>query len=649
MHTAVARRLPGTCQVASLGVEVRDADLDRCAVVVLAADGWDPGLHASVNAACWARGIPWLPAFIEPGRAVIGPCVLPGQHGCVVCAQTRRRVARQDAEEFSQLLERCADQLAIPPRSWLSTTSAELIATLVADEVERITTKPGKARTRNALLCLDLARLHISAHRFLADPLCKTCGDLPEDSEEAARIVTRPRPKASPTSYRIRPPARQEDRDQLLARYVDAEVGMIASLTKTIDSVFPNARAPIGARQSFYRTNGSGRKLSFQAAEFTALTEALERYGGLAPGGKRTTVRASYHELGEKALDPTKLGLHSAQQYALPDYPYQRYHHELTLNWVWGYSFTARRPLLVPETYAYYGHRPREPADRSFVYETSNGCALGGCLEEAILYGLLEVAERDAFLLTWYARLPAPRIDLAALEDRSTALMIERIEYVTGYLVHAFNTTVEQAIPCVWVMAVDEHDRPGQPKALCAAGAHLDPERALANALLELACQMQHSVRLYPDNRERVLGMLADPFMVREMADHALLYCAPEAFERFSFLLDAPQTQTFADAFSDCARRTPNEDLSADLRETIAAYLDTGLDVIVVDQTTPEHAAEQFSCVKVIVPGALPMTFGHHTQRVHGLDRLFRVGYELGYHPRLLTQAELNPHPHPFP
>ncbi|MGH3692940.1 MAG: YcaO-like family protein [Pseudonocardiaceae bacterium] len=93
----------------------------------------------------------------------------------------------------------------------------------------------------------------------------------------------------------------------------------------------------------------------------------------------------------------------------------------------------------------------------------------------------------------------------------------------------------------------------------------------------------------------------------------------------------------------------PNADLSADLHETVGRYLDTGLDVIVVDQTGPEHAAEQFACVKVIVPGAVPMVFGYDNRRIHGLDRLYRVGHELGYHPRPLTHDELNPYPHPFP
>ncbi len=655
LHGTLARRL-----VSARPVLLVDLSLDPlvggaaahpgtggCGAAVFAGDGWDPKLHRAFNAACRARALPWLPAYVEGGAAVIGPWTLPGQAGCAVCAQTRRYAAHQDVTEFSRLVEQFAAECAAPSGSWLTTCGAELVAALVADELARIAVNPQRARTRNAVLRVDLAGLRVSVHPFLPDPWCAACGELPDDTEQAARIVPRPAPKASPAGYRVRPLSGAEDRDRLLTRYVDAQVGVLASLTKAGDSMFPGARVPVGLRQSLYRSNGSGRTLNVQAAEITAVTEALERYAGLAPCGKRTVVRASYRQLGDEALDPTSLGLHSEAQYALPGYRYQRYHHDLTLSWVWGYSFGRQRPLLVPERYAYYGIRHREPADRSFVSENSNGCALGGCLEEAILYGLLEVAERDAFLLTWYARLPAPRVEVASLRGRTTALIIERIEHTTGHTIHVFNTTMEQRIPCVWVMAVDEQDRADQPKAVCAAGAHLDPERALEGALLELARLLQRAHHQYRDDRDRILAMVADPSQVREMADHAPLYYAPESFERLSFLVNTPRRQTFTESFRD--RHVPSEDLTADLHEAIERYLDTGLDVIVVDQTGPEHALEQFACAKVIVPGTLPMVFGYDHQRIHGLQRLYRVGYELGYHPRSLTHAELNPHPHPFP
>ena len=71
-------------------------------------------------------------------------------------------------------------------------------------------------------------------------------------------------------------------------------------------------------------------------------------------------------------------------------------------------------------------------------------------------------------------------------------------------------------------------------------------------------------------------------------------------------------------------------------------------DVIVIDQTAPEHQRCGLHCVKILMPGLLPMTFGEENRRVTGLERLHQVPFTLGYQDHPLTNAEINPHPHPF-
>jgi ribosomal protein S12 methylthiotransferase accessory factor len=92
-----------------------------------------------------------------------------------------------------------------------------------------------------------------------------------------------------------------------------------------------------------------------------------------------------------------------------------------------------------------------------------------------------------------------------------------------------------------------------------------------------------------------------------------------------------------------------NTDLTEDLVEVVGRLRSHGLDVIVVDQTTPEHRAGGVCCAKVIVPGMLPMTFGHDNRRTYGLPRLFDVPGLLGYREQPLLPAQVNPYPHPFP
>jgi ribosomal protein S12 methylthiotransferase accessory factor len=140
--------------------------------------------------------------------------------------------------------------------------------------------------------------------------------------------------------------------------------------------------------------------------------------------------------------------------------------------------------------------------------------------------------------------------------------------------------------------------------------------------------------------------MLACPDEVTRMEDHSLVNALPEAWPRFGFL-DGP-TRRLEEAFPHFSQRPPEMDLTRELRGLIAGYLEQGLDVLVVDQTSSEHRRVGMHCVKVLIPGTLPMTFGHRNRRL-GLDRLRTVPVRLGHRSHALTDEDVNHDPHAFP
>jgi len=149
--------------------------------------------------------------------------------------------------------------------------------------------------------------------------------------------------------------------------------------------------------------------------------------------------------------------------------------------------------------------------------------------------------------------------------------------------------------------------------------------------------------------RARALEMLLDPMAVKEMEDHSYLYFLPEAFEQLSFLYHSPRQQSFQEPVGSFEYQFDSPELRDDLCHLIDYYLKLGIDIIVVDQTSLEQAAQGFRCVKVLMPGMLPMTFGHQYRRVSGFKRLSQLPYQLGYSTRPLADADINPYPHPFP
>ncbi len=628
LGAAIAQALTGTYDVQTTP--------DDCAALVVAADP-----SGSPQRPPTGHRAPWLPVDVEAGWIVLGPAILPGRPGCPTCARRRRQANRTDAQGHEVLHQTYRVQLAERPCALLTPLAATMTAALAADEVTLLLRDPDSARTRTALLRLSLTTAATHRHPMLPDPTCPDCARLPADSPHTAAITLRPAPKLATGSYRTRElvpllPA-------LRRRYVDPLTGVVQSLGTGVRGGYPFAVARIqpATLDGDDTRHGYGRTTDLAAAQVTALAEGLERLSGLQPRGRRTVVRAAFTDIADQAVDPVSLGLYPAARYELPDFSFPRYDPAQQRDWVWGYSFASSTPILVPQSYAYYGHH-----DEAFIYECSNGCALGSCLEEAILYGLLEVAERDAFLMTWYAQLPAPRVDLDAAGDRRIPLLAEWIRRRLGYDVLAFETTLEQGIPSYWVMAVDQRPVPGRMHALCGAAAHLDPERALRSALSELAPMVAgEQTRYDPD---KAVPMLADPDQVRAMNHHATLYGHPDAFARLGFLpLAGPARPP---GTSPAARPWPvHDDLAADLTTAIGRYLASGLDVIVVDQTSPEHTGGGFRSVKVFVPGTLSMTFGHRYRRIDGLPRLYSVPRLLGHRDRDLRPEEINPHPHPFP
>ncbi|MGH3870248.1 MAG: TOMM precursor leader peptide-binding protein [Pseudonocardiaceae bacterium] len=610
-----------------------------CAALVMASDTDGTRCYPVLHqwAAQW--GMPWLPVRVEGQWVLAGPAALPGRPGCPACVARRRNRNRFDAEARQILRQQYETELATTPNVLITPLVARMVTALVNDECQRLVHDRASARTHGTLLGISLRTAALTRHRLLPDPLCPQCATLPADTAESALIRPRRLPKPDPRVLRVTElGSRQAELEQL---YVDAETGVIASLGSGAERGSPVAVARLSPGRARHDSqHGYGRSDDFRSATLTAITEALERMASTHPRGRRPTVRAGYAEVADRALDPRTLGLYPDSWYDQLGFRFTRFHPDREMSWVWGYSFARAEPLLVPQSYAYYGHVRK--GDPGFAYECSNGCALGGCLEEAILYGLLEITERDAFLMTWYTRMPAPKVDLSSARDRRIPVAAELIHHRHGYEVMAFSTTLEQRIPAFWTMAIDRVGGPDRPRVMCSAGAHPDAERALRGALSELGPAVSGLVTRYDPGT--AAGMLTDPELVREMDDHAMLYGHPGAYSRLSFLPANDPGQPLAE-LADQWAWPPHHDLSQDLAELVNRYLSSGLDVIAVDTTSPEHRAGGFACAKVIVPGTLPMTFGHRYRRTHGLTRLATVPRLLGYP----ATKELNPLPHPFP
>lgn len=587
----------------------RIGDAPDGGLVIAASDHWDSALldHAETG------GRPSLGVHVEPGRVVIGPLVRPGVPGCRTCVDRRRQGIDPDhAATLAALSEWTAGSAG------LTDFAVHAVAAIVAGEVAAVA-GGDRPLTGNAVVTVDLERLLPAVHAFLPDPHCPRCAVPTADEADVLRLDPRTKPDRQVLRVGTVDPA------ALRQSYVDDFAGVVPNLFSVPACGLPVVFGPTGWPDHVKPEYGVGRALDHRTGEAAAVLEAVERRAGMGP--TRLPVRARFTDVAAYALDPRTLGTPD------PHSGYPPFDPDREIGWVWGYSFGRGEPVLVPRSMAYFGHD--HSGDPKIAYETSNGCALGGCVEEALLHGLLEVAERDAFLLTWYARLRAPKVELRSARRPELPLLAERIEREHGYRVLVFDTTADHGVPSVAVLAVDSTPARDRPAVMCSAGAHLDPESACWSALGELALFVSRHVEEYQAHQDEAAAMVVDSDLVRRMDDHAVLYGHQDTVPRWDFLLGTEDSTTFADGFGGGVE--PAADLRDDVLGLIDRFARAGLDVVAVDQTGPEQRAAGLAAVKAIVPGALPMTFGHRNRRVTGLHRLTRL------------TADVNPFPHPFP
>lgn len=600
-------------------------------------DAWNPSVHQKAEEVFHRTNTPWLRGFVSFGEGVIGPLVRPGTPGCSQCMDMRRFITGNDRKEMWEIQKRLELTGGIQHEPWATRIGLKHLGQLVVAELKRMT--QGDMTQSEGKVCFtNLKTLKSSWHSFLPVPLCQVCSQLPDDSPERATITLKQSPKVTSDSFRT---TSLDSLNMVLVKdYLDQRTGLLTDKMVNLVHTFADVSVNLPLFEGDERT--AGRTNSFTVSELTAILEGLERYCGLEPRGKRTVVHDSYNNLKEQALHPIEVGVHAKEEYERPGFPFTEFDPDRPISWVWGYSFLQERPILVPELLAYYSLGGES---RGFVYETSNGCALGGSLEEAIIYGILEVVERDSFLMTWYAQMPLPRLDPTTIDDQELQLMIERMRAVAGYDLYLYNSTMEHGIPCILAIAKNIKDK-GM-NLICAAGSHLDPVRAVKTAVHELAGMMLSLDEKLEKYQEDYVRMLHDSSLVQQMDDHGMLYGLPQAEERLQFLLDDRRPLlSFDEEFK---WKSTHLDLTDDLQDIIQVFRQLHLDVIVVDQTTPETTRNGLHCVKVLIPGMLPMTFGHHLTRITGLDRVLKVPMELGYANEPLTGQQLNPHPHPFP
>ncbi|MGE5541639.1 MAG: YcaO-like family protein [Bacillota bacterium] len=427
-------------------------------------------------------------------------------------------------------------------------------------------------------------------------------------------------------------------------RLVDDRTGIIQGIydlpIETNDPKFFHVAAPLTDTLRYhgircYRHNG-GAALTKDRAVMSAIGESVERYcAGMYDPLEQ--VEARYRDLDGEAVPPWAFTLFSEKQYQADGFPLSRPSEDTVFRWVKGRSLARDSDVFVPACFVYVPYKFRDRSE-AVTAPISTGLACGGTREDAVLRGIYEAVERDSFAITWLNRLPMPRLGLGNPRSAELGAVIERFNE-TGLELCCNLSTTDLGIPVVITLSLDTSG--AGPASVIAARADFDVESAVLRSREETAQTRLWARKLMRDRPD----FAPEPGYtnITRGEDHVRLFCDQGMAEHLRFLTDAPVAGEIGSVEPPVA-----EDTRGRIGRCVETLASSGLEVIVVDVTTPDIAALGFTVVRVLIPGLQPLDMDFNWRYLGG-TRLYEVPVKMGFARRKPLERDLNPVPHPFP
>ncbi|MCZ6801233.1 MAG: YcaO-like family protein [Nitrospirae bacterium] len=382
--------------------------------------------------------------------------------------------------------------------------------------------------------------------------------------------------------------------------------------------------------------NAGGASINPEKGMAKAIGEAVERYCS-AIFEQEECPMFSAHSAPCPCVAPEEFALYSSQQYERTEFPYVPFTPLTPIRWTDTINPRTRETWYVPASMVFIPYSPQtQQGEQAIVQPISTGLACHGSWEEAANSAIAEVIERDAFTITWQAKLSRPSIRHSTLTARNRDL-ISRYE-LTRYTVTILNITMDHGIPTI--LSVLRNTNPEMPAMIFAASANLNPDLAIESSLEELA----HTRRMASFLKSSRAPLIPSPDHenIGDQSSHVHLYCDQKNFSLAQFIFDSVQTIDFSD-IPTLSTGNPKKDFPIYL-EKIEAI---DHQVLLKDVTTPDVEDLGLKVVRVIIPGFHPLFMGHALRALGG-TRLWEVPQKMGWG-GITRETGDNPRAHPYP
>jgi ribosomal protein S12 methylthiotransferase accessory factor len=622
--------------------------LIKSELVVVVEDYQNIALFDIVNKICFEKKKSWIRMSFDDDLGYLGPLVVPGKTPCFNCCELRLVT---NSPNYEYELWRNKDCI---PKAKLRVPEifADFLSTICSREILRYMIHNEEPETEGNLIVFDTHALNYTKHKVIQHPNCIFCNAIAlqkkSHSKSSHKLLNISRQTIVPKRNSDSLIPTENELVERLRNLIDMRTGLIQETKKIfIDNqlginshYFLYARCSKPLRiglngklaklvelgNSLIYPSPAGSGLSPNEAEIRTLMEAVERYSNMVADESRF-IWSTYNKVKKMAINPQEMGLYLDETYDKVK-RISRYSPDAEIPWIKGQDVYSGKTVLIAADFVHYPSTRPNP----IVLETSNGASAHTDIVQAILNGLYELIERDAFLTMWLNKIPMPILDIKTLPSDFNKSIRSIDEY--GMTVKLVDLTNDSLVPTV--MAVCYNNNPNKyPAVEVGTATHVEPEMAVRKALFEMETGLIHN--LEEDKRE-----ILEEDQITAIYEHAIYYLNPEKRKYWEFMISSKQTSKLS-RFGESVV----EDQNAILMEIVKHFHTLGRRIVYVDITPPDIRSLGLVAVKVFVTGFQPMYSGKIVRL--NLDRLHQSAeYVLKKIGAARLATELNTAPHPL-
>ena len=220
-----------------------------------------------------------------------------------------------------------------------------------------------------------------------------------------------------------------------------------------------------------------GKGITTTHAKASAMMEGFERYSAEKQDDKIIVGTVPEISSEYKIIDLKSLNLPNDFDMKSID--------SINLEWSIAHDLISDDDYYIPSNAVFHPYIPSDKSTRSLFKSNTNGLASGNSLEEAILHGMFEVIERDAWSIFELTHKNSSQIDLDSIE--SEIIQEALLKFSENEIkIKLMDLTADINIPTIAASADDTLLKDAGLLTL-GIGTHLDPEVAILRALTEVA------------------------------------------------------------------------------------------------------------------------------------------------------------------